>query len=88
MKTKGNAALKDGQCDEAIDFYKQAIDLEPDNHLLYSNRSAAYAKAGKYTEALQDAEKVIELKPDWGKVSAHQIINMIHTSLGPILALL
>lgn len=34
---------------------------------MYSNRSAAYAKSGKYELALADAEKTIQLKPDWGK---------------------
>lgn len=35
--------------------------------MLYSNRSAAYAKAGKYAEALEDAEKTISLNPTWAK---------------------
>ncbi len=35
--------------------------------MLSSNRSAAYAKAGKYAEALEDAEKTVKLKPDWSK---------------------
>ena len=49
-------------------MYTEAIELDPANHLLYSNRSAAYASLKKYKEALGDAEKTIELKPDWGKV--------------------
>lgn len=35
--------------------------------MLFSNRSAAYAKANKYDLSLKDAEKAIELKPEWGK---------------------
>jgi len=46
----------------------QAIDLAPKNHVLFSNRSAAYAKQENYTAALKDAERVLELKPDWPKV--------------------
>jgi len=53
--------------EEAIKHYSDAIALDASNHVLYSNRSAAYASLGKYEEALQDGEKTIEVKPDWGK---------------------
>lgn len=66
MKEKGNAALNEGKLSEAIQFYSQAIELDPVNHVLFSNRSAAHAKAGNYQEALKDGEKTVELKPDWG----------------------
>jgi stress-induced-phosphoprotein 1 len=70
LKDKGNAALQAGKFDDAIKFYTEAIALDENNHVLYSNRSAAYAKAGKYRPALEDAEKTVQLKPDWGKVGA------------------
>lgn len=35
--------------------------------MLYSNRSGAYASLKKYDEALADATKTTELKPDWAK---------------------
>lgn len=69
LKDKGNAALQAGKFDDAIKYYTEAITLDSNNHVLYSNRSAAYAKAGKYVYALEDAEKTVQLKPDWGKVS-------------------
>ncbi|CAG2066543.1 unnamed protein product [Timema podura] len=68
LKDKGNSALQAGKFDEAIQNYTAAIALDGSNHVLYSNRSAAYAKAGKYAQALEDAEKTVQLKPDWGKV--------------------
>lgn len=67
LKEKGNKALNDNKYDEAIAAYTEAINLEDKNHVLYSNRSAAYSKAGRYREALIDAEKTIELNPKWAK---------------------
>lgn len=67
LKESGNAALQEGKFDEAIKCYTEAIALDGNNHVLYSNRSAAYAKAEKYKLALEDAEKTVNLKPDWGK---------------------
>lgn len=67
MKEKGNEALAAANYEVAIKCYADAIALDPNNHVLYSNRSAAYAKAGRYDEALQDAEKTVTLNPKWGK---------------------
>lgn len=66
-KAKGNAAFSAGKYDEAIRHFTEAINLSPTNHVLYSNRSAAYASLNKYAEALTDAQKTVELKPDWSK---------------------
>jgi stress-induced-phosphoprotein 1 len=35
--------------------------------VLYSNRSGAYASLKDFTHALEDANKVTEIKPDWAK---------------------
>jgi DnaJ family protein C protein 8 len=51
----------------AIKFFSQSIDIDPDNHITYSNRSAAYMKADSKSKALHDAEKVVELAPTWAK---------------------
>jgi stress-induced-phosphoprotein 1 len=67
LKAKGNAALQSEKYDEAIKFYTEAIEIDPKNHILYSNRSAAYAKTGKFQESLDDAEKTISVKSDWPK---------------------
>lgn len=67
LKGKGNAALQAQNFTEAVRFYSEAIDLDPSNHILYSNRSAAYAKTNELDKCLADAEKTISLKSDWAK---------------------
>ena len=47
--------------------FSQAIELDPSNHVLYSNRSGAYASLKDWQKALDDANKVTEIKPDWAK---------------------
>ena len=65
---QGNEACKDGNLGLAIKFYTQSIQLDPENHLLYSNRAVAYKKSKQYQQAVNDAEKSIQLKADWVKV--------------------
>lgn len=67
LKALGNKAIAEKNFDEAIKHFTEAIELEPTNHILYSNRSAAYASKKDYDSALKDAEKTTELKPDWAK---------------------
>ncbi|KAG6368230.1 hypothetical protein INS49_002431 [Diaporthe citri] len=67
LKALGNKAIAAKDFDEAIDKFTQAIALTPDNHVLYSNRSAAHASKRDYENALKDAEKTTEIKPDWPK---------------------
>lgn len=41
--------------------------MDPNNAILFSNRSAAYAGARQWATALEDAQRAVELKPDWAK---------------------
>ncbi|GAA0157068.1 hypothetical protein LIER_14412 [Lithospermum erythrorhizon] len=66
-KAKGNAAFAAGNFQEAIQHFTEAINLSPSNHVLYSNRSASYASLSQYSQALTDAQKTVDLKPDWAK---------------------
>jgi len=53
--------------EKAIDFYSQAIELEPNDHVLYSNRSACYININKAELAYQDGKKCVALNPTWWK---------------------
>ncbi|GFS29358.1 SEC14 cytosolic factor family protein [Actinidia rufa] len=66
-KAKGNASFTAGNYTDTIHHFTEKISLAPDDHVLYSNRSAAQASVRKFAEASSDAEKAVELKPDWPK---------------------
>jgi len=67
LKNAGNEAFKGGHFQEAVQLYTQALDLDADNAVLFSNRSGALAAIGNYTQALVDAERCVALRPDWAK---------------------
>nr|BAJ85944.1 predicted protein [Hordeum vulgare subsp. vulgare]BAJ97130.1 predicted protein [Hordeum vulgare subsp. vulgare] len=79
-KAKGNAAFSAGRFEEAAGHFSDAIALAPANHVLYSNRSAALASIHRYADALADAEKTVELKPDWAK--GYSRLGAAHLGLG------
>lgn len=79
-KEQGNAAFAKKDYPNAIKFYTSAIVDDSDNHVLYSNRSAAYlglASGDALESALHDAETCITKNPEWPKVSrqCHAIAN-------------
>ncbi len=49
----------------------------PSDHLLVSNRSYAYASLDKFKEALLDAERAVQLRPDWAKVIRRKLIDYL-----------
>ena len=57
-----------GDFSQAIERLSDALNLNPRNVTLYSNRAAAYMRVCKYSEALDDANRALELKPEWAKV--------------------
>ncbi|KAL8858842.1 MAG: hypothetical protein Q9178_004646 [Gyalolechia marmorata] len=67
LKAEGNKAFAAKNFDEAIDKFSKAIEIEPENHVLYSNRSGAYASLKNFDKALEDANRTTEIKPDWAK---------------------
>jgi stress-induced-phosphoprotein 1 len=68
LKEEGNNYFKERKYDLAIKAYSDALALtDVDSHLLFSNRSAAYTSMNAFAEAMSDAKKCIELKPEWSK---------------------
>lgn len=67
LKAQGTKAFTSGNYPEAIELYTKAIEIDGNNHVLYSNRSAAKASLQDYEGALEDANKTVELNPNWSK---------------------
>ena len=44
LKDEGNACFKKGDYEAAVKAYTESLELDPAQHLCYSNRSAAYLK--------------------------------------------
>eukprot|EP00095_Tigriopus_kingsejongensis_P001782 snap_masked-scaffold225_size250570-processed-gene-1.3 protein:Tk01782 transcript:snap_masked-scaffold225_size250570-processed-gene-1.3-mRNA-1 annotation:"protein unc-45 homolog b" len=66
LKESGNAAFKDGNLEEALSFYTQALtltskDKNGDLAVLYKNRAAVHLKNEDYQEAVDDCQLSLDL---------------------------
>ena len=50
-----------------VSVLMQAIDLDPTDAILYSNRSFCLLQIGEATKALSDAYSCIKVRPEWVK---------------------
>jgi len=67
LKTKGAKAFQRKDYKNALEYFSQAIEKDPEDHKLYSNRAATHYLLNHYDESLKDAQECIKLKPDWHK---------------------
>jgi small glutamine-rich tetratricopeptide repeat-containing protein alpha len=67
LKAQGNAAMQQKDYNKAIDFYTQALELQPLNPIYLSNRAAAYSGAMRHDEAKNDAEMAVAADPKFAK---------------------
>jgi len=67
LKAKGNAAMAQKDYATAIDFYTQAIAINPRNAIYLSNRAAAYSAARDHVSAQADAEAAVAIDPHYTK---------------------
>ncbi|KAI0723475.1 activator of Hsp70 and Hsp90 chaperone [Earliella scabrosa] len=67
LKDQGNKAFQAKDYDKAIELFSQALEIDPNNFVLWSNRSAAKAGKRQWAAALEDAEQCIKINPTWSK---------------------
>lgn len=61
LKEDGNEAFRAGDHTRAVALYTEALDEDPTNHAVFSNRSAAHRSLGKFEYALTDANRCIAI---------------------------
>ena len=66
-KEKGNKFVQERQYAEALNCYSKAIELDANDPILYSNRSAMYYNLNYFDNAILDAEMAITLRPTYAK---------------------
>lgn len=67
MKQKGNECIRQKQYDEAAEYYTLALESNPASHTVYSNRSLAFTKLARFDAALNDANKCVEISPNFAR---------------------
>lgn len=66
-KKKGNDAFAAKAYKDAIEHFSKAIELDGNNHVLFSNRSAAHASLQEWQQAFDDGQKCVSLNAGWAK---------------------
>ncbi|XP_068430413.1 tetratricopeptide repeat protein 28 [Clinocottus analis] len=69
---RSNQACQQGEYALAVRLYSEALAADPQNCILYSNRSAAHLRLGQYGTALDDAVKARLINPKWPKAYFRQ----------------
>ncbi|KAJ1294176.1 hypothetical protein BS78_01G125500, partial [Paspalum vaginatum] len=67
LKLDGDKAVGRKDYLAASKLYGKAIELDPTDAILYSNRSLCLLKIGEETKALSDANSCIKMRPEWLK---------------------
>ncbi|KAK3157987.1 hypothetical protein QOZ80_2AG0131300 [Eleusine coracana subsp. coracana] len=72
LKSLGRKAIEKNDYFNASAFYTKAMDLDPGDPTLFSNRSLCWLRMGDGKKALQDALECREMRPDWPKAYYRQ----------------
>lgn len=65
LLASANAHLATGETNEALTYYDVAISRDPENYLTIFKRGATYLSLGRSTQATQDFDKVLTIKPNF-----------------------
>jgi suppressor of tumorigenicity protein 13 len=80
FRGKAAASYSNGEYEDAINFYTQAILLNPTHALFYAKRAQAFIKLNKPNAAIRDCDRALHLNPD--NASAYKFRGRANRLLG------
>lgn len=80
LLTSAQTHLSRGETSEALLYYDAAASRDPSNYLTFFKRATTYLSLGRVTQATDDFNKVLSLKP--GFEGAHVQLAKIRTKIG------
>jgi tetratricopeptide (TPR) repeat protein len=69
----------EGQASQAIEEYKKALELDPNNSLIYAEMGQSYLRNNRPREAADNATKAISIDPD--NIEAHKLLTTIYLQI-------
>jgi tetratricopeptide (TPR) repeat protein len=60
---KGQSLMNDGQFDDALGFFEQALLLNQNDPDLWNNKGVALRSLGRYEESMECFNKSLEIEP-------------------------
>jgi len=79
-RERGNDAYDDGRYEDAVRCFTAALEARGGDAKSFSNRSACFMKLGKFSQALRDGERAVDLDGQWAKARCR--VGVAHMALG------
>ncbi len=76
--TAGDAKYIAGKYDEAIEYYDQALEMEPKNDHVWGSRGAALLRLGLWAKALDAFNRALETNPDLALAHSGKGLALTH----------
>ena len=73
---RGNSYLSLGLLDKAIDEYKQALSIDPDDAIIHNNIGIAYAGEGRFDKAMPAFRQALKIDPNY--IGAHFNLGIVY----------
>lgn len=74
----GISLLQSGNCDSAIDYFNQALEINSKNISVLNNKGVCLIRMGRYQEAIECFDRAIEIYPAYQLALINKCIALIY----------